>query len=115
MSTYKRLDAPPADLRELDRGPLTKAAGPLVEPRITPRAEPIVLNENKVAKAAPAPKADLSKVLREMEKFATLAVKAAERSEAAAKRIEAALVEKSAPTLKSALAKIEAAAQKKGR
>jgi hypothetical protein len=123
MSNPKRLDAPPANLRELDRGSaVTKAIG--VEPRlIFPKEEPVFKREaaakeeaEKLAKSAGPVPPDLAKAMKTMSDLANIALKAAQRSEAAAQRIEAALVEKAAPSIKSALAKIDQAGLfKKGR
>lgn len=126
MTKPPRLDAPSADLRALDRGPLiTKAIG--VEPRVCPTAaqERAALETKwakdkdaaeKLSKSAQPVPADLSKAVKTMADLANIALKAAERSEAAARRIEAALVEKAAPSIKSALAKIDQAGLfKKGR
>jgi hypothetical protein len=122
MTNQSRLDAPPANLRELDRGPITKSIG--VEPRLVfPKEEPVFKREAaakdeaaKLAKSdAPVPQ-DLAKAVKAIAGLADIALKAAERSEAAARRIEAAVEAVTAPTLKSALAKIDQALpSKKGR
>lgn len=123
MTNQPRLDAPPANLRALDRGTATtKAIG--VEPRLVfPKEEPVFKREAaakdeaaKLAKSdAPVPQ-DLAKAVKAIAGLADIALKAAERSEAAARRIEAAVEAVTAPTLKSALAKIDQALpSKKGR
>lgn len=117
MTKQTRLDAPPADLRALDRGPAcTKTFK--VEPRVCPTAaqERAALEKKWAAEesqrlaksAAPASSDDLAKAVKTMADLANIVLKAAERIEKAAPSL--------APDLKSALAKIDQAlALKKGR